>query len=82
MFDIHVAPAPRLLTVRQASTYCACSISTLYRAARHGELRMFHLGRATRFARADLDAWIDKAACGTARVCPEGARQMGGRRHG
>jgi len=82
MIDFHVAPAPRLLTVRQASTYCACSISTLYRAARHGNLRMFHLGRATRFARAELDAWIDQAACGAARVLQDGSRRMGGRRHG
>jgi excisionase family DNA binding protein len=82
MSDLHVAPAPRLLTVRQASTYCACSISTLYRAARLGELRMFHLGRTTRFARAELDAWIDRAACGAARVLQEGSRQLGGRHHG
>ena len=81
MSNFHAVPAPRLLTVRQASTYCACSISTLYRAARGGELRMFHLGRATRFARAELDAWIDQAACGAAKVLQEGSRQLGGRRH-
>lgn len=56
---------PRLLTTAAARRYAAVSTSTLYRAARDGDLHPVHLGRRlTRWAIADLDAWISRAVDG------------------
>lgn len=60
-----LAQQPRLLTTAAARKYAAVSTSTLYRAARGGELHPVHLGRRlTRWAVADLDAWISRTADG------------------
>jgi excisionase family DNA binding protein len=52
---------PRLLlTQRQAAEACALCEKSLYLAVKRGELRAVKIGRAVRYAPADLAAWIER----------------------
>jgi excisionase family DNA binding protein len=42
----------------QAATYCNLDKSTIWRAVRSGALKASGPGRAIRFHRSDLDAWM------------------------
>lgn len=52
------------LTVREAAKHARCSVTTISRAARSGELRGFKLRsrRSWRFSAEDVDRWIKKSA--------------------
>jgi excisionase family DNA binding protein len=47
-----------VLTVEEAAEFLRCSPDTVKRRARAGELPASKIGRAWRFRRADLDAWL------------------------
>jgi len=47
------------LTYQEAAAYCRCDRTTLWRAVRAGDLRASGPGRAVRFHRDELDAWMD-----------------------
>ncbi len=62
---LHIAPtqtapiAPALLSPVQASVYVGMSRRWVYRAVSAGEFpKPVKIGKATRWRRADLDAWI------------------------
>lgn len=46
------------LTYSEASRYCRCDRTTIYRAVKAGRLRASGPGSAVRFHRDDLDAWM------------------------
>jgi excisionase family DNA binding protein len=54
----------RWLTLREAATHAKCSVTTIARAARSGELRGFKLRRrrSWRFDAADVDRWLKQSA--------------------
>lgn len=52
------APAPMLLTVKQAAELLSFSRPTVYKLLEEGTLPCVRLGKAVRIARADLEAWV------------------------
>ncbi len=50
---------PRLLTIKQAATYCACAIWAIRQAIWSKELPAAFIGRRLVIDRADLDSFID-----------------------
>jgi excisionase family DNA binding protein len=46
------------MTTRQAAEYCGVDPATLWRARKAGKLRAGGAGRAVRYHRDDLDAWL------------------------
>jgi excisionase family DNA binding protein len=46
------------LTYRQACEHCNVERTTIYRAVKAGQLKASGPGRAVRFHRDDLDAWM------------------------
>ncbi len=52
----------QLLTVKEACRLLNVSRSLLWKARKQGELRAVYLGRAVRFRRSDLEAWLEKKA--------------------
>lgn len=50
--------APAVLTTKQAAAYLGVSLPTLFRLLRADQLPHLRLGRAIRFRREDLDAFI------------------------
>lgn len=56
-----VAPiTPRLLTIKQAATYCSCTVWAVRQLCWSGELRSIRIGNRILIDRADLDAVIDR----------------------
>lgn len=55
-------PQPLLVNARDAARMLAVCERTIYNLVERGELSIIHIGRATRFAVADLKAWIQKAS--------------------
>jgi excisionase family DNA binding protein len=51
----------RLMTVKEAASYLAVSVATLYTRVSHREIPFVKLGRSIRFDRADLDAMIEES---------------------
>lgn len=47
------------MTYEEAASYCRVNRTTLWRAARRGQLRESGPGMAVRFRRAELDRWMD-----------------------
>ena len=47
------------LTYEEASRYCRCERTTIYRAVRRGSLKASGPGTAVRFHRDELDRWMD-----------------------
>jgi len=47
-----------ILTLREAAAFLRCHPDTVKRRARAGELPASKIGRAWRFRRAELDAWL------------------------
>ena len=47
-----------VLTLREAAAFLRCSPDTVKRRARAGDLPASKIGRAWRFRREDLDAWL------------------------
>jgi predicted DNA-binding transcriptional regulator AlpA len=67
MPEFDFAREPRLLTTRHACERADVSRATLFRAARRGALHPVHLGQHfTRWSLDDIDAWINRAAGGSA----------------
>lgn len=50
--------APEFLTVPQAAEYLNCSVPTVWRLLRRGDLPGLKVGRLRRLRRRDLDAWM------------------------
>lgn len=52
------------LTLREASQHAKCSVTTISRAARSGELKGYKLRarRSWRFDAADVDRWVKRSA--------------------
>lgn len=55
-------PQPLLVNAREAARMLAVCERTIYNLVERGELSIIHIGRATRFAVADLRAWIQRAS--------------------
>ena len=49
----------RYMTAREAAQYLGYKLGSLYNKCAAGEIPHLRLGRALRFRRADLDAWVD-----------------------
>jgi excisionase family DNA binding protein len=47
------------LTYEEASQYCRCERTTIYRAVKAGHLKASGYGRVVRFHRDELDRWMD-----------------------
>ena len=47
-----------ILTVSEVAEYLRINPQTVYRKAKAGELPAVRIGRAIRFRRAELDAWL------------------------
>ena len=58
------APAPMLLTAREAADTLRISAKTLWTLDRDGRLRAVRIGRAVRYDPADLRAFIEAAKGG------------------
>ncbi len=56
------SPQPLLVNARDAARMLAVCERTIYNLVERGELSIIHIGRATRFAVADLRAWIQSAS--------------------
>lgn len=56
------APAAVVYDYRGATAYTTFGRTTLSEAAKTGELRSIKVGRAVRFLRTDLDAWLESKA--------------------
>ncbi len=55
----------RYLNVKQAAHYLGLSAKTLYGWAENGEMPSYKVGRARRFDREELDAFVKKGNCYT-----------------
>lgn len=55
-------PEPLLVNARDAGKMLGVCERTIYNLVERGELSIVHIGRATRFAVADLRAWVQKAS--------------------
>jgi hypothetical protein len=53
------APEDDWLDARQAAAYSASPLSAVYEAAETGQLRVARRGRALRFRRGWIDAWLE-----------------------
>ena len=53
--------ALEVMTVSEVAEYLRVNPQTVYRKAKSGELPAVRIGRAIRFRRAELDAWIKGA---------------------
>ena len=51
-----------LMKIEAAAAYLGYTVGTLYNKVAAGEVPHIRLGRAIRFRRSDLDAWIDEQA--------------------
>ena len=60
-----------LLTPRQAAELLCISERTLWDLKEAGEIPVILIGRAVRYARSDLESWIDRRRSG--RIAPLGA---------
>jgi excisionase family DNA binding protein len=49
-----------LLSVPEALEYGNLGRTMFYRLVAEGQIPMIHIGRCSRVAKADLDAWIDR----------------------
>lgn len=58
----HDAPAPALLTPREAAALLRLSLTTLYRLVQGGRVPHLRASRSLRFERAELLAWA-RAPC-------------------
>ena len=47
-----------LMTAGEVASYLRCSISTVRRLTRRGELPHYRLGKIVRFRRDEIDAWL------------------------
>lgn len=50
--------ALEVMTVTEVAEYLRVNPQTVYRKAKAGELPVLRIGRAIRFRRTDLDAWL------------------------
>ncbi len=50
--------ATDVMTVSEVAEYLRVNPQTVYRKAKSGELPAVRIGRAIRFRRAELDAWL------------------------
>ena len=53
------APEDDWLDARQAAAYSASPLSAVYDAAERGQLQVARRGRALRFRRSWIDAWLE-----------------------
>lgn len=51
---------PDWLTIQQAAEYLNCSVPTIYRRIRSGDLPAYKSGKLTRIKRDDLDKLFDE----------------------
>lgn len=57
-----VEPAtPAILTADEVAEYLRVAKKTVYSLAKQGQLRSFRVGRAMRFHRGDVEAFVDEA---------------------
>lgn len=66
-------PEALLLTAAEAAKLLAIGARTLWRLTDDGEIPVVRIGRAVRYDRRDLLAWIDRAKRGAC-VCQDPAR--------
>lgn len=52
------APPAELLGVEEAAAYLGVPVSWIYRASSRRRIKSYRVGRYVRFARADLDAFV------------------------
>ena len=57
--EVNSAVTPRLLTIKQAATYCACAVWAIRQAIWAKELAACKIGRRFVVPREELDAYID-----------------------
>jgi excisionase family DNA binding protein len=54
------APCPRLLNVREAAAYLACSVHAVRQLQWNRAIPSIKIGKLIQFDRADLDAYVDR----------------------
>ena len=52
---------PDIMTVSEVAEYLRVNPQTIYRKAKAGELPVVRIGRAIRFRRSELEAWLKGA---------------------
>lgn len=55
-------PEDRLMTAEEVATYLGYALGTVYNKVQAGEIPHKRLGRAIRFRRSEIDAWIEDNA--------------------
>lgn len=58
------------LTPQQAAELASCSVDTIRRAYRSGELPAYRVGAGVRIVREDLDAWLRRDPVQVERAAP------------
>ena len=55
-------PEDRLMTAEEVAAYLGYALGTVYNKVQAGEIPHKRLGRAIRFRRSEIDAWIEENA--------------------
>ena len=62
---------PEVMTVSEVAEYLRVNPQTVYRKAKAGELPAVRIGRAIRFRRSELDAWLKSLSAGSSASAKE-----------